>query len=237
MSFVARLTAPTDFSTCYNERRKPVSPQGTETGWQHYYSGDYTYTNTGPHTGNCTWYAMGRSCEIAQQCRNDTSINIYSEFAGPYDAQNWTSITWKGNSAIISGSVTYQPGDILIWSNANRTAGHVEIVEDVDPGDGHLVISYSAYSSMSPQSTYGTFFNVRLRPQPTWGDPASVSGDETTYFVRNSGAKYALTNETLIGVIHNPYYVKPFDVSKFAAMIKRLKARRRRKGGVRFYER
>lgn len=229
MSFIARLTPPTDFTTCYNEKRKPVSDAGTLTGWQHYYSGDYTYTDTGAHTGNCTWYAMGRSCEIAQQCTGNSSLNIYSEFPGPYEAENWTSIVWKGNSAITSGTVVYQPGDILIWANARKTAGHVEIVEDVDPGDGHLVISYSAYSSSSPQSAYGTFFNVRLRPQPTWGDPASIARNETTYFIRNSGAKYALTNEVLIGVIHNPYYTPARNIAGILAGFRRLKERRRRK--------
>lgn len=227
MSFTPRLTAPTDFSTCYNERRKPVDGSGTPTGWQHYYSGDYTGTMTGAHTGNCTWYAMGRSCEIAQQCLNDSVYNIYGEFPGPYEAQNWDSIVWRGNAAITSGSVTYQPGDILIWANAGRTAGHVEVVEDVDPGDGHLVISYSAYSSMTPQSSYGTFFNVRIRPQPTWGQPASISGDSTTYLVRNNGASYAMTNEYLIGVIHNPYYQPGGSLAGILAGYKRKKERRK----------
>ena len=73
MAFTPRLTAPTNFSSYYTERRIPVSPTGTETGWQYFYSGDYTYTNTGAHTGNCTWYAMGRSAEIA-------NLNLYDEF-------------------------------------------------------------------------------------------------------------------------------------------------------------
>ena len=196
MSFTPRLTAPTDFSSYYTERRIPVSPTGTETLWQYFYSGDYTYTNTGAHTGNCTWYAMGRSAEIAAR-------NIYSEFAGSYEAQDWNMI-WTGNPAQTSGAIAWQPGDILVYSNAGGTAGHVEIVEQII--GNKLTISYSAYSSYTPQSDYATFFNIRYRNKPAFGDAASDLNDPTSRFTRNNGAKWYMTDENLIGVIHNPYY-------------------------------
>jgi len=196
MAFSPRLSAPTNFSTYYTERRIPAQPDGTPTYWQYFYSGDYSYSTTGAHTGNCTWYAMGRSAEIAGR-------NIYSEFAGSYEAQNWGSI-WIGNPAQTSGSVSWQPGDILIWSNNAGTFGHVEVVEIVN--GNYLTISYSAYSGTDPQEDNGTFFNTRRRSKPTWGDPASVTSESDSRFIRNSGATYFLTNEFLIGVIHNPYY-------------------------------
>lgn len=195
--FTPRLTAPTDFSTYYTERRLPAQASGTPTLWQYFYSGDYSYSMTGSHTGNCTWYAMGRSAEIARR-------NLYSEFAGAYEAYNWGNI-WTGNPAQTSGIVDYLPGDILIWANSGMTAGHVEIVEIIDPNTGKLTISYSAYSSQNPQSTYGMFWNTRKRAQPSFGDPATVSGDPESRFTRNNGAKYYLASEKLIGVIHNPY--------------------------------
>lgn len=196
MAFSPRLSAPTNFSTYYTERRIPAQPDGTPTYWQYFYSGDYSYSTTGAHTGNCTWYAMGRSAEIAGR-------NIYSEFAGSYEAQNWGSI-WIGNPAQTSGSISWQPGDILIWSNNAGTFGHVEVVEIVS--GNYLTISYSAYSGSDPQSENGTFFNTRRRSKPYWGDPASVTSESDSRFIRNSGATYFLTNEFLIGVIHNPYY-------------------------------
>ena len=196
MSFSPRLNAPTDFSTYYTERRIPAQPEGVPTYWQYFYSGDYTYRTEGAHTGNCTWYAMGRSAEIAGR-------NLYSEFAGSYEAQNWENI-WIGNPAQTSGSIAWQPGDILIWANNAMTFGHVEVVEIVS--GNYLTISYSAYSGTDPQEDNGTFFNTRRRSKPTWGDPASVTSESDSRFIRNSGATYFLTNEFLIGVIHNPYY-------------------------------
>ena len=196
MSFTPRLSEPTDFSTYYTERRIPAQPDGTPTYWQYFYSGDYTYRTQGAHTGNCTWYAMGRSAEIAGR-------NLYSEFAGSYEAQNWENI-WIGNPAQTSGSIAWQPGDILIWANSAMTFGHVEVVEVIN--GNYLTISYSAYSGTDPQEDNGTFFNTRRRSKPTWGDPASLTYESDSRFIRNSGATYFLTNEYLIGVIHNPYY-------------------------------
>lgn len=196
MSFTPRLSEPTNFSTYYTERRIPAQPDGTPTYWQYFYSGDYTYRTQGAHTGNCTWYAMGRSAEIAGR-------NLYSEFAGSYEAQNWENI-WIGNPAQTSGSISWQPGDILIWANSAMTFGHVEVIEIVN--GNYLTISYSAYSGTDPQEDNGTFFNTRRRSKPTWGDPASLTSESDSRFIRNSGATYFLTNEFLIGVIHNPYY-------------------------------
>ena len=216
-SFLPRLTPPTDFSTYYTERRIPVSPTGTPTNWQYFYSGDYTYTDTGAHTGNCTWYAMGRSAEIANK-------NLYEEFRGSYEAQEWSDI-WIGNSAITSGDINFLPGDILIWANEDRSLGHVEIVEEVI--GNRLTISYSAFSGYSPQSTYGTFFNVRYRNKPIWNSGASVVGDTDSYFIRNNGDMYALVDEFLIGVIHNPY-AKNNKAQLLASIKKKLNKTKRR---------
>ena len=226
MSFTPRLTPPTDFTSYYTERRIPVSPNGTETLWQYFYSGDYTYTTTGAHTGNCTWYGMGRSAEISGR-------NLYSEFAGSYEAQDWNSI-WNGNPAQTSGAIDYKLGDILIYSNAGNTAGHVEIVEEIN--GNRLTISYSAYSSYTPQSTYGTFFGIRYRDKMSFGDPASDTNDSGSAFTRNNGATWFMTNEYLIGVIHNPYVVPTPPANSLAVIISRAlqKIRNRRKVNVLF---
>ena len=191
MSYTARLTPPTDFSTYYTERRIPPTT-GTPTYWQYFYSGDPD--NPPLHTGNCTWYAMGRSAEIAEQ-------NLYSEFAGPYDAQNWNNI-WIGHPAQTSGVIDYKLGDILVYSTGSNS-GHVEIVEQIN--GNRLTISYSAYSGTNPQSSWGSFFGVRNRDKMNFGDTASVDGQYETYYTRNDGRTYPMTNEYLIGVIHNPY--------------------------------
>lgn len=228
MAFTPRLSAPTDFSTYYTERRIPAQPDGTETFWQYFYSGDYSYSNVGAHTGNCTWYAMGRSAEIAGR-------NIYSEFAGSYEAQNWENI-WLGNPAQTSGTIVWQPGDILIYANTARTVGHVEVVEET--GGTRLTISYSAYSGTNPQSDYGTFFGTRKRLKTlTWGQPASDSTDSESYFTRNNGNIYYLTNELLIGVIHNPYYDPTPVVTtrswwKFAPLL--LRRKKQQKGQIKY---
>lgn len=217
MNFTPRLTPPTDFSTYYTERRIPVSPTGTPTEWQYFYSGDYTYTNTGAHTGNCTWYAMGRSAEISGK-------NLFDEFKGSYDAQGWGDI-WKNNPAQTSGKIDWNLGDILIWANEDRTSGHVEVVEEIN--GNRLTISYSAYSGYSPQSSYGTFFNTRKRDKPIWNMGASVVGDTESYFKRNNGSTYALVDDFLIGVIHNPYVSKEewifFRRDDYVKMFKILK--------------
>lgn len=228
MSYTARLTAPTDFDTYYTERRIPVSPTGTETLWQYFYSGDYTYTNTGAHTGNCTWYAMGRSAEIA-------GINLYSQFAGPYDAQDWNTI-WTGHPAQTSGLINYLLGDILVYSNSGGTAGHVEIVEQIN--GNRLTISYSAYSGTNPQSTWGTFFNIRTRDKMSFGDTPSIVGDYDSYLTRNNGITYPLTNEYLIGVIHNPYAdqnpATRLSPSIIAALTAKIRWRLKRRANVIF---
>lgn len=195
MAFTPRLVPPQNFGTYYTERRLPVQRDGVETGWQYFYSGDYTYTIYGPHTGNCTWYAMGRSAEIANR-------NLYSEFRGSYDAQNWNNI-WIGNPAQTSGSITYKLGDILVYSTSGGGAGHVEVVEEIN--GNILTISYSAYSSYTPQSEYGTFFGTRTRSKMVFGDTASDNGEPGSAYTRNNGQQYYMLNEYLIGVIHNPY--------------------------------
>ena len=220
MSFTPRLTAPTDFNDYYTERRMPPNPAGSETLWQYFYSGNYVYPGDpeypyGAHTGNCTWYAMGRSAEIAGR-------NLYNQFAGSYEAQDWNTI-WTGHPAQTSGAIAWQPGDILVYSNAGGTAGHVEIVEQII--GNKLTISYSAYSSYTPQSDYATFFNIRYRNKPIFGDTASDLNDPTSRFTRNNGAKWYMTDENLIGVIHNPYYVPSTKAWLIARALQKRKKR------------
>jgi len=195
MAFVPRLTEPTNFDTYYTERRIPVQPEGVPTLWQYFYSGDYTYRNEGAHTGNCTWYAMGRSAEIAGK-------NLYDEFAGSYEANEWNNI-WIGNPAQTSGNIDYRLGDILVYEHSSTMSGHVEIVEEIN--GNKLTISYSAYSSYTPQTEYGSFFGVRKRNKLSFGDTASDSNDPDSRYIRNNGEKYYLLSDFLIGVIHNPY--------------------------------
>ena len=237
MSFTARLSEPTDFSTYYTERRLPANSSGNPTYWQYFYSGDYVWPSDpeypyGAHTGNCTWYAMGRSAEIA-------GINLYSQFAGPYEAYNWNTI-WTGHPAQTSGPINYLLGDILVYSNNNPdpdlVSGHVEIVEQII--GNRLTISYSAFSGTNPQSTWGTFFNVRKRDKMSFGDTPSVVGDYDSYFTRNSGVTYPLTSEYLIGVIHNPYAdqnpATRLSPPLIAALYAKIKYRLRRRTNVIF---
>lgn len=227
MSFTPRLTAPTDFSTYYTERRVPPS-EGVPTYWQYFYSGNPENPNDSPdppmHSGNCTWYAMGRSAEIA-------GMNLYYQFAGPYEAQNWNTI-WIGHPAQTSGAIDYKLGDILVYSNSGGTSGHVEIVEEIV--GNKLTISYSAYSATNPQASNGTFFNTRKRDKMSFGDQASIYGDYPSYFTRNSGVTYPLTSEYLIGVIHNPYADQPTTTPLIVLLTQKLRNRFKRRGHVIF---
>lgn len=193
MAFTPRLIAPSDFTTYYTERRLPAIDTGTPTGWQYFYSGPYTNKNYGAHTGNCTWYTMGRSAEIAGR-------NLYSEFRGSYEPYQWVNI-WIGNPAQTSGPINYQLGDILIYHD------HVEVVEKIE--GNILTISYSVYSLSYPetleaQQQYGCFFGTRTRSKMAFGDYASVSSEPGSRYRRNNG-DYFYLSEALIGVIHNPY--------------------------------
>lgn len=165
MAFTPRLTAPTDFTTWY----------GSWNSWNRF----------GRYYGNCTWYAYGRSGEIANK-------NIYNEFyitQPPGNGKDWIYNTWQSYTHT-SGVIDIQPGDILVWGGG--TYGHVEVVEQVL--DTTLTVSYALAGNTESDSLY---WGLRYINIPTWG---SYLGR----VAHNDGSSAYLYN-TFIGYIHNPY--------------------------------
>lgn len=166
MAFTPRTSAPTDLSTWY----------GSYNSWNRYSSyGD----------GNCTWYAYGRTGEIANR-------NIYNEFyitQSPGNGKDWIYNTWQ-NYTYTSGTIDLHLGDILVWGGG--TYGHVEVVEGISGNS--ITTSYSIAGNTWATSMY---FGTRVITKPSWG---SYLG--TVYY--NNGSSSYLTN-TFIGYIHNPY--------------------------------
>lgn len=175
MSFTPRYTQPTDLSTWY----------GSYNAYNRYSS----YSN-----GNCTWYAYGRTGEIAGE--NGTP-NIYSDFritAGNGDGKYWIYNTWP-ECTFTSGNIDIQAGDILVYGSSTGS-GHVEVVESV--GSGSIRTSYSVYGDTWAQATY---FNTRTIAYPTWSSTMGTVID-------NSGQPHTYSNP-FIGYIHNKYIVQP----------------------------
>lgn len=167
MAFTPRTTAPTNFTTWY----------GSYNSWNRYSS----YGNE----GNCTWYAYGRTGEIANR-------NIYNEFyitQSPGNGKDWIYNTWQSYTHT-SGVIDIQLGDILVWGGG--TYGHVEVVEGIS--GNNITTSYSISGNTWASSM---FFGTRVISKPSWG---SYLG--TVHY--NDGSSSYLTN-TFIGYIHNPY--------------------------------
>lgn len=167
MSFTPRYTQPTDFSTYYGS-------------WNSY----NRFSSYGSE-GNCTWYAYGRTGEIAGR-------NIYNDFyctQPPGDGKDWIYNSWPSYTHT-SGSIDLQPGDILVWGGGRH--GHVEVVESIS--GNNITTSYSISGDTWAKSM---FFNTRTISKPTWG---SYLG--TVEY--NDGTSAYLTN-TFIGYIHNKY--------------------------------
>lgn len=167
MAFTPRTTAPTNFTTWY----------GSYNSWNRYSS----YGNE----GNCTWYAYGRTGEIANR-------NIYNEFyitQSPGNGKDWIYNTWQQYTHT-SGIIDIQLGDILVWGGG--TYGHVEVVEGIS--GNNITTSYSISGNTWASSM---FFGTRVISKPSWG---SYLG--TVHY--NDGSTAYLTN-TFIGYIHNPY--------------------------------
>lgn len=167
MAFTPRTTAPTNLTTWY----------GSYNSWNRYSSfGNY---------GNCTWYAYGRTGEIANR-------NIYSEFyitQSPGNGKDWIYNTWQ-NYTHTSGSINIQLGDILVWGGGRY--GHVEVVEAISGNT--LTTSYSISGETWAKSLY---FGTRQISIPSWGS-------DLGYVEYNDGSSAYLTNY-FIGYIHNPY--------------------------------
>ena len=166
-SFTPRLTPPSDFTTYYGSRNS-YNRFDWNNGW-----------------GNCTWYAYGRTGEIANK-------NIYNEFyitSGRGDGKDWIYNTWD-EYTFTSGEIDLHVGDILVWGGG--TYGHVEVVEKIE--GNQITTSYSIAGN-----TYNTsqFFATRTITKPTWN---SYLGN----VVYNDGSVHYLQN-TFIGYIHNPY--------------------------------
>lgn len=167
MAFTPRYTQPTDFSTYYGS-------------WNSY----NRFSSYGSE-GNCTWYAYGRTGEIAGR-------NIYYDFyctQPPGDGKDWIYNSWPSYTHT-SGSIDLQPGDILVWGGGRH--GHVEVVESIS--GNNITTSYSISGDTWAKSM---FFNTRTISKPTWG---SYLG--TVEY--NDGTSASLTN-TFIGYIHNKY--------------------------------
>lgn len=172
MSFTPRTTQPTDLSTWY---------------------GSYNAYNrfTSYNVGNCTWYAYGRTGEIAGE--NGTP-NIYSDFritAGDGSGKYWIYNTWP-EYTYTSGSIDLQLGDILVYGSSDGY-GHVEVVEAINATT--ITTSYSVYGDSWGDATY---FNTRNISYPTW---SSTMGT----VINNNGVPHTYTNP-FIGYIHNKYY-------------------------------
>lgn len=171
MTFTPRLTTPTDLSTYY--------------GSYNSYNRFSSYGNE----GNCTWYAYGRTGEIAGR-------NIYNDFyitQSPGNGKDWIYNTWPSYTHT-SGSIDIQLGDILVWGGGYF--GHVEVVEAINGNT--LVTSYSISGDTWAKSRY---FGTRTISKPSWG---SYLG--TVQY--NDGTTGYLTN-TFIGYIHNKYVTDP----------------------------
>lgn len=171
MAFTPRLTPPTDFSTYY----------GSENSYNRFRN-NYIENNSG---GNCTWYAYGRTSEIANK-------NLYNDFVitgGDGSGKYWIQNTWT-TQTITNGNIDLQLGDILVWGEGQF--GHVEVVEKIE-GDS-ITTSYSIYGSTYEKSK---FFGVRNIQIPTWNSNLG-------YVEYNDGTTGYLTNK-FIGYIHNKY--------------------------------
>lgn len=167
MAFTPRYTQPTDLSTWYGS-----------------YNSYNRYSSYGTE-GNCTWYAYGRTGEIANR-------NIYNEFyitQAPGNGKDWIYNTWPSYTHT-SGSIDIHLGDILVWGGG--TYGHVEVVEAINGNT--LTTSYSISGNTWASSRYFATRNISI---PSWG---SYLG--TVEY--NDGSTAYLTN-TFIGYIHNPY--------------------------------
>lgn len=167
MAFTPRLTAPTDLTTYYGS-------------WN-----SYNRFSSYGNEGNCTWYAYGRTGEIAGR-------NIYNEFyitQSPGNGKDWIYNTWPSYTHT-SGSIDLHLGDILVWGGG--TYGHVEVVEAIS--NNTITTSYSISGENWAKSR---FFATRQISKPTWG---SYLG----YVEYNDGSTAYLTN-TFIGYIHNKY--------------------------------
>lgn len=132
--------------------------------------------------GNCTWYAQGRSAEIA-------GANIVSELPNLGNAQNWfanSACSWERDgyadpSSHSGEAINVQVGDILCYTGGSY--GHVEVVEVVN-GDGTVTVSYSDYIT------------------PLYFATATQS-------VYVNAPCHLTSKERLQGVIHNPYAQRP----------------------------
>lgn len=167
MAFVPRLTTPTDTSTYY--------------GSYNSYNRFSSYGNE----GNCTWYAYGRTGEIAGR-------NIYNDFyitQAPGNGKDWIYNSWPSYTHT-SGSIDLQLGDILVWGGGRH--GHVEVVEAIS--GNNITTSYSISGDNWSKSRY---FAVRTITKPSWGS-------ELGWVEYNDGSSSYLRN-TFIGYIHNKY--------------------------------
>lgn len=165
--FDPRYSTPTDTSTWY----------GSYNSWNRFSS----YGNE----GNCTWYAYGRTGEIANR-------NIYDEFyitSGSGHGKDWIYNTWPDETHT-SGSIDLELGDILVWGCG--TYGHVEVVENIESNS--ITTSYSISGVNWSDSMY---FNTRSIAIPNWN---SYLG----WVEYNDGSRHYLSN-CFIGYIHNPY--------------------------------
>ena len=199
MSFTPRLTAPTDFST--------------------YYGSYNSYNRFNRYDGNCTWYAYGRTGEIAGQ-------NIYNDFyitQAPGNGKDWIYNSWP-DETITAGQIDIYQGDILVWGGG--TYGHVEVVEQIlDDGGGNLSLNIS-YSIAGNAWADSLEWGLRQIPYPTW---SSVLGTVS----HNDGTSAYLTNP-LIGIIHNKYSdggdTPVIIVTQYIPLL-----RRRRRANVKLY--
>lgn len=121
--------------------------QPAKTGW--YGPSKNRFQLFGPTGGNCTWYAYGRFCEIAQKQiklgKTGNAMHFYDEGYFP---------TCKRGK-------TPKLGAIICWKYANASGepGHVAVVEEIKDNGNKIRIT---------QSGYGGGWNCNLGNKDVW---------------------------------------------------------------------
>lgn len=108
-----------------------------ETAPEYYKSKAYSFVgglyDMWKNNGNCTHYAYARSCELAGKNIKGELMDWFPNASQWYNNARWS----KGDKPKVGAIACY---------GGNGTAGHVEIVEQVNP-DGSYVVSHSGWRS------------------------------------------------------------------------------------------
>ena len=174
------------------------------------YGNAFWYTrriNPGAYNGiwlpNCTTYAYGRSAEIA--ARGGGSVDYNTIFGGGFgNAAGWYAASLWDTSPGMSKVLL---GDILCWEIGGGvgSAGHVAVVEGIEPGK--IWLSESHDTPLSQTYSYPGQ-NSRRYFEYGYLDTATMVIHVTYYY--NPNGTYDTHYGTigvpnLLGTIHNPF--------------------------------